>query len=50
MTRLSFPYFMSQEAVDYIIQAVAMVAKHGWKLLHQVARWGGKGWRRLFQK
>jgi hypothetical protein len=27
---------MSQEAVDYIITAVAMTAKHGWKLLPQV--------------
>ena len=35
MTRLSFPYFMSREAVEYIIQAVTMVAKHGWKLLPQ---------------
>jgi tRNA(Ile)-lysidine synthase TilS/MesJ len=33
--RLSFTYFMSQEAVDYIITAVAMTAKHGWKLLPQ---------------
>lgn len=38
MTRLSFPYFMNREAVDYMIQAVLMVARDGWKLLHQVYR------------
>ena len=36
MTRLSFPYFMNRATVDYVIKAVAMVAKHGWKLLPQV--------------
>ena len=36
MTRLSFPYFMSRDTVNYVIKAVAMVAKHGWKLLPQV--------------
>ena len=36
VTRLNFPYFMSDETVNYVIQAVAMVAKHGWKLLPQV--------------
>ena len=36
MSRLGFTYFMSDEAVDYIIKAVAMVARHGWKLLPQV--------------
>jgi selenocysteine lyase/cysteine desulfurase len=33
MTRLGFTYFMTEQEVDYIIEAVAMVAKHGWKLL-----------------
>ena len=37
VTRLSFPYFLSQSAVDYVIKAVTIVAKHGWKLLPQVA-------------
>ena len=36
VTRVSFPYFLSQTAVDYVVKAVAMVAKHGWKLLPQV--------------
>ena len=36
VTRLSLPYFMSDETVDYIITAVAMTARHGWKLLPQV--------------
>ncbi|XP_006814971.1 uncharacterized protein LOC100377968 [Saccoglossus kowalevskii] len=33
--RLNLPYFMSDECVDFIIKAVAMVAEHGWKLLPQ---------------
>ena len=37
VTRLSFPYFMSRASMDYVIKAVAMVAKHGWKLLPQVS-------------
>lgn len=37
MTRLSFPYFMSREAVDYITQAIAMVARDGWRLLPDVS-------------
>lgn len=36
VTRLSFPYFMSDDAVDYVINAVTLIAKHGWKLLPQV--------------
>ena len=36
MTRLSFPYFMSQEPIDYVIEAIIMIAQHGWKLLPQV--------------
>lgn len=28
---------MSRDSVDYVIKAVAMVAKHGWKLLPQVS-------------
>ena len=37
MTRLGFTYFMTEQEVDYIIEAVAMVAKHGWKLLPLVS-------------
>jgi hypothetical protein len=36
MTRLNFPYFMNETAVKYIIEAVKMVAREGWKLLPQV--------------
>ena len=36
MTRLNFPYFMNENAINYIIEAVKMVAKDGWKLLPQV--------------
>ncbi len=32
-SRLNFPYFMSHDSVDYIIKAVTMVAREGWKLL-----------------
>jgi hypothetical protein len=32
--RLNFPYFLDNATADYIIQAVALVAQHGWKLLH----------------
>jgi selenocysteine lyase/cysteine desulfurase len=31
--RVNFNYFISEEAFRYIVQAVAMVAEHGWKLL-----------------
>lgn len=34
--RLSFPYFMSDEAIEFVIEAVKMTAKEGWKLLPQV--------------
>ena len=37
MTRLNFPYFMNETAVKYIIEAVKMVARDGWKLLPQVS-------------
>lgn len=33
--RLNFPYFFSVEYVDFILEAVDMVCKHGWKLLPQ---------------
>ena len=36
VTRVSFPYFMSEEMVDFIIEAVKMTAREGWKLLPQV--------------
>ncbi|KAJ0395258.1 hypothetical protein ATCC90586_003965 [Pythium insidiosum] len=32
-SRVSFPYFMSEDEVDYVLQAIHFVAKHGWKLL-----------------
>ena len=34
--RLNLPYFMSEDAVDFVLKAVKMVAEHGWKLLPQV--------------
>ncbi|XP_074619620.1 uncharacterized protein LOC141878556 [Acropora palmata] len=33
--RLNLPYFMSDDAVDFVLEAVKMVAEHGWKLLPQ---------------
>ncbi|EGD77750.1 aminotransferase [Salpingoeca rosetta] len=32
-TRLNFPYFLDADARSYIIDAVTMIADHGWKLL-----------------
>jgi selenocysteine lyase/cysteine desulfurase len=34
--RLNFPFFMSCEQVDFVVEAVAFVAEHGWKVLPQV--------------
>ncbi|XP_067119724.1 uncharacterized protein [Centruroides vittatus] len=34
-TRLNFPFFIPDEEADFIIEAVSMVAKEGWKLLPQ---------------
>eukprot|EP00118_Oscarella_pearsei_P017421 m.172220 g.172220 ORF g.172220 m.172220 type:complete len:899 (+) comp39084_c0_seq8:2372-5068(+) len=31
--RLNLTYFMPQDEVNYVLEAVALVAKHGWKLL-----------------
>ncbi len=36
--RLSIPYFMSKEEIDFIIESVKWVAEFGWKLLPQVYR------------
>jgi selenocysteine lyase/cysteine desulfurase len=33
--RVNLNYFLSEAVFDYIIQAVAMVAEHGWKLVPQ---------------
>ena len=34
--RLSFPYFMNDDVITFVVEAVAMVAEHGWKILPQV--------------
>ena len=34
--RVNLPYFYDDETCDYIINAVDMVATHGWRLLPQV--------------
>nr|CCA19622.1 unnamed protein product putative [Albugo laibachii Nc14]CCA22872.1 unnamed protein product putative [Albugo laibachii Nc14] len=34
-TRLSFPYFMQNSEVDFILKAVHFIADHGWKFLLQ---------------
>ncbi|HBW84318.1 MAG TPA: aminotransferase [Gammaproteobacteria bacterium] len=31
--RLNFNYFFAQETVDYLVQAVMLIAEHGWRLL-----------------
>lgn len=33
--RLNLPYFMSDPTIDFVLNAVDMVATHGWKLLPQ---------------
>lgn len=33
--RLTLPYFMLDEDIDFVIDAVCMVAEHGWKMLMQ---------------
>ncbi|KAK3696713.1 hypothetical protein QZH41_013068, partial [Actinostola sp. cb2023] len=33
--RLNLPYFMSDEYVQFVLKAIAMVTEHGWKLLPQ---------------
>ena len=32
-SRLSFPFWVSQSEVDYVIESIAFVAEHGWKFL-----------------
>ena len=32
-TRVSFNYFISEAVFDYLVEAVGLVAEHGWKLL-----------------
>lgn len=34
-SRVSFPYFMDDDEVDYILEAIAFVAEDGWKFLPQ---------------
>ena len=36
--RLNLPYFMSHDAVEFVLKAVEMVTEHGWKLLPQVQK------------
>ena len=35
--RVSLPYFMNDKTVDFVLNAINMVATHGWKLLPQVS-------------
>jgi len=32
-TRVSFPFWTSPQEVDFVINAIAFVAMHGWKFL-----------------
>lgn len=36
--RVGLPYFMNDKTVDFVLNAVNMVATHGWKLLPQVSK------------
>ena len=40
--RLNLPYFMCDDAVEFVLKAVGMVAENGWKLLPQVNSPGGQ--------
>ncbi|KAK3100241.1 hypothetical protein FSP39_016852 [Pinctada imbricata] len=33
--RINLPYFMDKDTMDFVIEAVKLVAQHGWKLLPQ---------------
>ncbi len=44
--RLNFNYFISDRAFEYVIEAVLLIAEHGWKLLHHYKFLQDKGlWR-----
>ncbi|GLE09586.1 hypothetical protein PINS_up021314 [Pythium insidiosum] len=34
-SRISFPYFMEDDELDYILEAIHFVAEHGWRFLPQ---------------
>ncbi|KAL5012515.1 hypothetical protein ScPMuIL_011066 [Solemya velum] len=34
-TRINLPYFVNDETVDFVIEAVELISEHGWKLLPQ---------------
>ena len=36
-TRLNLAYFEEEEAIEYILSAVALVAQHGWRMLPHVS-------------
>ena len=37
--RINLPYFMSDRLIDFVLNAINMVATHGWKLLPQVCKY-----------
>ena len=36
-SRLNLPFFMCDDGVQFVLEAVAMVAENGWKLLPEVS-------------
>ena len=36
--RVNLPFFMGKDTVDFVLEAVDVVATHGWKLLPQVSK------------
>ena len=36
-TRINLPFFYDDHTIDYILEAIVMVAEHGWKLLPLVS-------------
>ena len=37
-TRFNLPYFEDDETVDFILDAIEVVAKHGWRMLPEVLK------------
>lgn len=46
-TRLSFPFFMTDNEIGFILESLKMVAQEGWKLLPQYEVGGNGEWRHL---
>ena len=36
VSRFNLPYFENDETIDFILDAIELVAQHGWRILPQV--------------